>query len=239
MRAIIVAGGRGDRLQPITDNIPKPMIEVAGKPILFHIIELFKKYGITEFIITLCYLPESITSYFGNGEKFGVKIDYVFEDLNSPLGTAGAIKSAKKFINETFIVTYADILRELDIKKMLGFHEKKQAFATLNIYKREARGTKSMIIIDKDSQVIRFVERPLLNPVSDDFIWANGSFYIFEPKIFDLIPENQKSDFGSDIFPKLLEIKKTIYGYPTIGYFIDIGNIEKLELARKTFKKYL
>lgn len=235
MKAMIVAGGRGERLRPLTDKIPKPMIEISEKPILLHIIELLKENGISEIIITLCYLPDVITSFFGNGEKFGVSIKYLFEDPDFPLGTAGAINSAKEFIDGAFIVTYADILRELDVKKMIDFHNKQKPFATINVYKRQGKDTKSMVILDSDNKVVEFIERPEV--VIEDEIWVNGSFYIFEPEIFDYIEKNKKSDFGSEIFPNLIKSQKTVLAFPTDGYFVDIGNMEKLEYARKTFQK--
>lgn len=235
MKVVIIAGGRGERLRPITDKIPKPMVNVKGKPVLLHIINHFKSYGITDFILALCYLPEVITNYFGNGERFGVKIEYTWEDPAKPLGTAGAITLAKKIISDTFIVTYADILRELNIKKMVDLHQQSKAFATLNVYKRESQNAKSMVIIDNKNRVVRFIERPDATELKENYIWANGSFYIFEPQIFNFISKNTSSDFGKDIFPKILNAKKRLYAYPTTDYFIDIGNMEKLKLARRTF----
>ena len=235
MKVIIVAGGVGERLRPLTNNTPKPMIEVGGKPILLHIIELLKKNGISELILALCFLPEVITSFFGNGKKFGVKIEYTFEDPKLPLSTAGAISLSRKLINDTFIVTYSDILRELDIKKMIAFHKKSKALATLNIYKRVSLDAKSVIFIDDRNRIIKFIERPKAEDMKEDLIWANGSFYIFEPEVFNFIPEEKKIDFGSYVFPKLLKSEKSLYGFPSDGYFVDIGNMEKLRYARNTF----
>lgn len=237
MKAIIVAGGRGERLKPITDNIPKPMIEVDGKPIILNIIELLKKNGVKDIIIALCFLPEVITNFFGDGKKFGVNIEYIYEDSKKPLGTAGAISLARDLIDDTFIVTYADILRDLDIKKMIAFHKKNKSFATINVYKRKSGNAKSLVVIDKKKMTVKFIERPKLSDLIDEYIWVNGSFYIFEKEIFGFIPNNKKLDFGLDIFPKLLKLKKEIVAYPTEGYFVDIGNLKKLELARKTFKR--
>ena len=233
MKAIIIAGGIGERLKPITNSIPKPMVEVNGKPILLHIINLLKKHGIKDFIIALCYLPNVITEFFGNGKKFGVSIAYTYEDPDSPLGTAGAISMARDLISDTFIVTYGDILRDLDVKKMIDFHNRKRAFATINIYERKSKDAKSMVVIDINKKVLKFTERPEQTK-KQEYIWANGSFYIFEPEIFNFIPENKKSDFGAGIFPKITALKK-VYAYPTTGYFVDIGNLEKLEYARKTY----
>ncbi len=237
MKAIIVAGGRGKRLKPLTNKIPKPMVKVLGKPILLHIIELLKKNGVKNFIIALCFSPEVITQFFGDGKKFGVKIKYTYENPKKPLGTAGAISLARDLIDDTFIVTYADILRELNIKKMVQFHDKNKSFITLNVYKRESTNAKSKVVIDDQHRVIKFIERPKEDELIDDYVWTNGSFYILEPEIFKFIPENKKSDFGSDIFPKLLASKKAFYTYTTTDYFIDIGDLKKLELARRTFKR--
>ena len=235
MKAIIVAGGRGERLRPITNSIPKPMVEVDGKPILLHIVKHLKQNGIKDFIIALCFLPEVITNFFGDGSKFGVSIRYTYEDPKKPLGTAGAITLAKSFINKTFIVTYADILRDLDIKQMITFHKSNKALATLNIYKRPSIGAKSQIFIKKDI-IIQFIERPIETGHKKKFLWTNGSFYILEPEIFKHIPDNKRVDFGFDIFPKL-SLEKKVFAYKTTDYFIDIGSLEKLEFARISFPK--
>ncbi|MBI2476196.1 MAG: nucleotidyltransferase family protein [Candidatus Taylorbacteria bacterium] len=278
MKAIIVAGGKGERLRPFTDTTPKPMLEVGGKPILFHTVDLLKSHGVKDFIIALCHLPEKVVSYFGDGSKFGVRIAYTHEDPKNPLGTAGAITLAKKFIigptqsdavrgaseacdqsvciytaganersneemrrlrksyiKESFIVTYADIVRELDVTKMIEGHKKTKAFATLNVYKREGPDPKSMIKFDDTNRILEFIERPTVKDTRGEPVFVNGSFYVLEPEIFDFIPESLKSDFGADIYPKLLASKKALYAYPTTGYFIDIGNLQKLESARKTF----
>jgi mannose-1-phosphate guanylyltransferase/phosphomannomutase len=233
MKAIIVSGGKGERLRPLTYTLPKPMIEVAGKPVLEHIINLFKKNGIIDFIISVYYLPEKITKYFGDGKKFGVNIEYIYEKENFPLGTAGNIRAAKELIDSTFIVTYADILRDLSIINMVKFHKNKKSFATLNIYKRFGPNPKSMVLFNKNKKIASFVERPKPEELHDNFVWSNGSFYIFEPSIFDFIPQNTFSDFGKDVFPKLLKERKDLFAFPSTGFFIDIGNYEKLEKARK------
>lgn len=236
IKVVIVAGGKGERLQPLTNFIPKPMAEVNGKPILEHIIELFKKYGFTDFVLCLCYLPEIITNYFGDGRKFGVKITYTLENPDNPLGTAGAITLAKDLIEDTFIVTYADILRDLDIRKMMAFHRRNDSFATLNVYRRESKDAKSRILFDNRKQIVKFFERPSKDKLIEDYIWVNGSFYILDPKIFDFIPINKKSDFGTDIFPELLNSKK-LYAFCSDNYFIDVGDLKKLKTACETSSK--
>ncbi len=235
MKAVIVAGGRGVRLKPITDRLPKVMTEVAGKPILEHNLDLLKKNGINDFIFSLCYLPEPIVSHFGDGSKFGVKISYIFEKAGKALGTAGAVFGAKKFVKDTFIVTYGDILRDLDTRKMIDQHWKNKVIATIAVYKNSHSNPKSVIEIDRNNRVIKFTERPV-NISNRKTIWSNASFYIFEPEIFDFIPSTVKSDFGHDIFPNLVKSKKQICTFISDGYFIDIGDSNKLSSARKTFR---
>jgi mannose-1-phosphate guanylyltransferase/phosphomannomutase len=235
MKAIIVAGGRGERLRPITDKIPKPMVEVRGKTILEHTIDLLKNNGISDLIMALCYLPEVIVDYFGNGKKFGVNIKYTFEDPNYPLGSAGAIRESEKFIDNDFIVTYADILRKLDVKEMIKYHQKNNLTATINVYKRYGSDPKSMITINANNSVVNFIERPAPDEIKDDFVFANASFYIFKKKIFNFIRKDAPVDFGKDVFPLMIKNHEPINAFESDDYFIDIGNLEKLEKARETF----
>lgn len=235
LQAIIVAGGKGERLRPLTNTTPKPMVEVAGKPLLEHTLDLLKSYGIRRFIFALCYLPEVITSYFKDGAKFGVNISYTYEDPNFPLGTAGAISEAKRFIEGTFLVTYADILRELNVPEMVSSHNENRAFATLNVYQHRGANFKSILEFSKDRRLIKFTELSTSSVLETGYVWSNGSFYVFEPEIYDFIPEKEKVDFSIDIFPRLLSMKKKIQVYPSSKYFIDIGTPEKLEEARRTF----
>ena len=233
MKAIIIAGGRGERLRPLTDKIPKPMIKIGDKPLLEHTIMLLKKNGITNIIIALCYMPEQIKNYFGNGSKFGVKISYTIEDIKLPLGTAGAIIPARDLISDTFIVTYADILRELDIVKMIASHKKSESVATINTYKHTGHNFKSSLKFDKNNILKNFTELEKSERLKGKFSWSNGSFYIFEPEIFKYISKNQKVDFSRDVFPILMNLNKKISVFPSDGYFIDIGTLKTLEKARK------
>lgn len=235
MKAIIVAGGRGERLKPITDKIPKPMVDVNGKTILEYTIDLLKNNGISDLIMALCYLPKVIVDYFGDGKKFGVKIQYTFEDPNYPLGSAGAIRESEKFIDDDFIVTYADILRKLDVKEMIKHHQNNNSTATINVYKRYGSDPKSMITIDANDKVVDFKERPTLDEIKDEYVFANASFYIFKKKIFDFINKDGPVDFGKDVFPLMIKRNEQINVFKSDDYFIDIGNLEKLQRARETF----
>lgn len=236
MKAIIVAGGRGERLKPLTNNIPKPMVEIRGKPLLEHILNLLKKNGVKDFIFALCYLPELIVEYFGDGTKLGVKIAYTFEDPNLPFGTAGSILPAKNLISDTFIVTYADIIRDLEIKEMILFHKSSESLTTINVYKHTGNNFKSQIKFNKNNLLSSFQEFKAGRKPGKEVNWSNGSFYIFEKEIFKYIPSNKKSDFGKDIFPKLIKANKKVKIFPSLGYFLDIGTKESLQKIQQDLK---
>lgn len=235
MQAIIVAGGRGERLKPITDNIPKPMVEVQGKTILGHTIDLLRNNGVTDLILALCYLPDVIIDHFGNGEKFGVNIQYTLEDPQCPLGTAGAIRESQKFITNDFIVTYADILRKLDVSEMIKQHKRMNSLATINVYKRYGKDPKSMVLFDSTNMINAFKERPSVEEIGEKYVWSNGSFYIFNRNVFEYIENDGPIDFGKNVFPAMISNGEKVYAYKTEDYFIDIGTLAKLEEARVTF----
>jgi len=235
MQAIIVAGGRGERLKPLTNKVPKPMVEVGGKSILEHTINLLKSNGVTDLILALCYLPNVIVNYFGDGKKFGVSIRYTFEEPSKPLGTAGAIKESEKYLKGDFIVTYADILRKLDISEMIKELLFKKSLATINVYRRYGIDPKSMVVFDKNNLITAFKERPSLDEIRGDFVWANGSFYVLNKNVFDYIKDSKSIDFGRDVFPAMIKNEGKIYAFKSDRYFIDIGNLDKLEKARKEF----
>lgn len=239
MKVVIIAGGKGERLRPLTNKIAKPMVKVGGKPILEHNLDLFKKYGFKDFIFALCYLPETITSYFGDGKKFGVEIDYTLENPEDPLGTAGAITLAKDKISDTFIVTYGDSIRVINLREMLKHHRERGAFATIGVYKRFGPNPKSSVIFNKDGLVKEFKERPTESEIRENFVWSNAAFYIFEPGIFNFIKEGKIIDFGRDVFPKLLKQGKKLYAFITYGYFIDVGTKDNLQKTNEDFKKGL
>jgi mannose-1-phosphate guanylyltransferase/phosphomannomutase len=235
MKAIIVAGGQGTRLRPLTETIPKPMVQIAGIPILEYIIRNFKKHNITDIVLALCYLPQPIIDYFGDGSKFGVSVTYTFEDQNTPLGTAGAILPAKKYIDETFIVTYADTLRDLDITKMISEHRQSGSIVTIKTYKHTGENFKSSLVFT-DTTLTAFTELPTSTTLTDAFVWSNGSLYILEPEIFSYINENGSTDFAKDVFQRLLKEGKRISVFPYEGYFIDIGTFKTLKQAEDDIK---
>lgn len=221
MKAIIMAGGEGSRLRPLTCDLPKPMVNVANKPIMEHIINLLKNYGITEIGVTLMYLPQKIRDYFGNGSSFGVNLHYFIED--SPLGTAGSVKNAENFLNETFVVISGDSLTNMNLQKAMEFHKKKESKATLILTKVDVPLEYGVVITNRDGSVSGFHEKPSWGEVFSDTV--NTGTYILEPEVLEYIDTGKKADFSQDLFPALLSLKEPMYGFVTHDYWCDIGDL--------------
>ena len=230
---VIVAGGRGVRLGSLTDDVPKPMIRVVGRPVLEHILQMFYFYGFRKFVFSVCYKKEAIIDYFGDGKKFGVEINYVYEDESKPLGNAGGIGLARDYIDNTFVVTFGDVLRCVDIKKVFEFHEKKKGMATVHVFKKAVKQASSMVLFDDDNRVLRFVERPDVSKIKRDFVWQSSSFFIMDPDSIDFFENGRFQDFGCDIFPKMIKDKKKIFACLVDDYHIDVGTPELLAQAEK------
>jgi len=223
MKAIIMAGGEGTRLRPLTCNIPKPMMPIMDKPVMEYAVELLKKNGITDIGVTLQYLPDEITSYFGDGKDFGVNMRYFIEE--TPLGTAGSVKNAENFLDDTFIVISGDALTDIDLSKAIAYHKKKQAIATLVLKEVPVPLEFGVVVTDNNGKVTGFLEKPSWSEVFSDKV--NTGIYILEPEIFNYFEQEQKFDFSNDLFPILLHDKKPMFGYVAEGYWCDIGNIEQ------------
>lgn len=234
MKVVVTAGGKGERLRPLTNNIPKPMILVQGKPVLEHIIGYLKEQGFENFILTLCYKGKVIKDYFGDGSKFGVKLDYTWENEDEPLGTAGGVGLARNRLNEPFIVICGDALRSLDFSKVLKAHQEKNAFATMTLHKPKDENITSLVRFDKNWKLLGFIERPTPEQLAgEDKIYMNSSFYVFTPEIFKYIPEGERVDFGYDVWPKVLANNEDVFVFPTEDYVLDIGTPEKFAEAQR------
>ncbi len=221
MKAIIMAGGEGSGLRPLTCTRPKPMVRLLDKPVIEYTISLLKKYQITDIGITTHYLSREIIDYFGDGSEFGVCISYFVE--RSPMGTAGSIKNALSFVDDTFLVIGGDSLTDIDISDAVEFHKKNSSLATLVLKKSDAPLERGVVVTDKNGKILHFVEKPDWDGVVSDTV--NTGIYILEPEIFDLAPNMKVCDFSLDLFPKLLHEKKSLYGYCANGYWCDIGDI--------------
>ncbi|MDR1695229.1 MAG: NDP-sugar synthase [Endomicrobium sp.] len=219
MKAFVLAAGAGTRLRPLTYDMPKPMIPVAGKPALHYTFENLKKYGFKDVCVNLYYCPGAIVNYFRDNNP-GINIKYSVEE--KLLGTAGAIKRQEKFFDKTFVVMSGDGLTDINLKKALEFHKKNKSVATIVLKEVDARFEYGITLTGKNGKIKSFVEKPKWKDVYADTV--NTGIYIFEPEIFKYIPSGKFFDFGTDVFPNLLK-KKKIYGYVMKEYWTDIGNI--------------
>ncbi len=229
MKALFLAGGRGSRLKPLTDTIPKPMVPIMNKPLLERKMISLKKCGITEVVVSSCYKSSHIENYFGTGEKLGLKIEYIVEDM--PLGTGGAIKKAGADVKETFVVFNSDILSDIDIKKMLDLHKKSHALATIAVTEVKNPSSYGVIDFDEEGYAKSFIEKP--EPGKNSSNKINAGIYILEPEILKEISNNKVVSVERDIFPKLLKKGHKIAVYDDKGYWIDIGTIKKYLQAHK------
>lgn len=223
MKALILVGGEGTRLQPLTCNIPKAMVPILNRPFLEHLLRYLEKHGVRDIILAMGYIPDLIQSHLGNGAQFGVQITYVVEE--SPLGTAGAVKNAGTFLDGPFIVLNGDILTEIDLTDMIKHHREIKPQASIALTPVDNPTAYGVVETDARGTVQRFVEKPGWDKVTTNMI--NAGIYILEPEVLAHIPAGTPFMFERHVFPQLLEMGKLIYGYPSDAYWIDIGTPEK------------
>ncbi len=221
MLAIILAGGRGERLRPLTDKLPKPLLPVKGKPLVEWLIGLLKKHGIDEIVICGHYMFDKIKEQIGDGEKFGIKIIYFYED--TPLGTGGAMKNAESMISDTIVVIYGDIFTNINIKKLLEFHEKKKADATIVLHESDHPKDSDAVEINSNNKIIRILGR------GTNARLTKSSIYVLEPVIFKYMNGmNEKFSFEDDVLPIVIKECK-VFGYIADEPIKDIGTLERYE----------
>jgi len=231
MKALILAGGEGTRLKEITKGIPKPMVRIGNLPLIEHQINLLKEHNIKEVVVLTCYLSEIIEGYFKDGSDRGMHITYVKEE--SPLGTAGAIKKIENQLKEDFIVVYGDIMLEMDITRLLDFHNNKNSLCTLAVHPNNHPFDSDLIEIDDNQRIIAFHSKPHdENKYFRNLVSA--CLYVMSPLILGYVEKNLKADFGRDIFPKVIQ-KETLYAYNTAEYLKDIGTLERLADAERDY----
>jgi mannose-1-phosphate guanylyltransferase / phosphomannomutase len=232
MKAVVMAGGEGSRLRPLTSNRPKPLVPIGNRPIMEHILYLLQKHGIREVVSTLFYLSDEIQSYFGDGSDFGVSMSYSIE--NRPLGTAGSVKLAEdQLCNETFVIISGDALTDCDLTQAIAFHRAKGSLATLVLARVPNPLDFGVVITDEDSRITRFLEKPGWSEVFSDTV--NTGIYILEPSVFDMMEPNRNYDWSSDIFPRILESGQPIYGYVMDGYWADVGSLTQYREANEDY----
>ena len=232
MKVIILAGGKGTRMGSLTESIPKPMALLAGKPVLEHQINFLKSYGLTDVFMLLGHKGEIIEKYFKDGKEWGVKIKYFFDP--KPLGTAGSLKEIEKFISEPFLLCYGDTMIDIDLRQFINFHNKKQYVASLVVHPNDHPKDSDLLDINSENYVTSFFPKPH-EGVSYLRNLVNAALYILDPEIFDFIDKGIFSDFGKDIFPKVLGRRKLISAYNTTEYIKDIGTPERLLEVEKDF----
>jgi mannose-1-phosphate guanylyltransferase / phosphomannomutase len=222
-----MAGGEGTRLRPLTSNQPKPMVPVAGKPCMQHIIELLRRHGMTDIVVTVAYLPQVIRGYFDDGGALGVELHYSVEER--PLGTAGSVKNAEELLDETFLVISGDALCDFDLAALVDSHRASGAVATLALKSVDNPLEFGVVIVDSDGRVERFLEKPSWGQVFSDTI--NTGVYVLEPEVLRAVPPGIPYDFSKQLFPDLLERGKPLRGHVSEGYWQDIGNLDQYRQA--------
>ena len=228
MKAVILAGGLGTRLQPYTNSLPKPMLPLGEKPILEHLIEWIKKNGVKEIVLCVSYLRKKIEDYFGDGKRFGVKIEYAIS--KKPLATAGQLKTAEKFIDDTFVCLYGDSIYNFSLKNMISHHKRKKSTVTMSLYGYKFNMKYGVIDTTNTGRVTAWNEKPELSAK------INMGCYVMEPEVFQLIPKNKQ--YGMDnVIQKALSKKKKISSVISKKGFIDIGDKETYEKTNQEYKK--
>jgi NDP-sugar pyrophosphorylase family protein len=224
MKAIILVGGQGTRMRPLTDHLPKNIVPLCGTSFLTYQIEYLKKAGIKEIVFSIGYRPQDIKKVYGNGRKLGVQIHYAVE--KEPLGTAGAVKNAEKFVKGSpVVVLNGDILTDIPLKKMIGFHRKNKNIATLGLFRVEDPTAYGLVLLDSKARITQFLEKPTATEAVTDTI--NAGVYVFEPDVFNFIPAGVNYSAERGLFPGLLQAKQLFGGFVWKGYWQDIGTPRK------------
>lgn len=227
-KAVIMAGGFGTRLRPLTLEIPKPMVPILNVPMMGHIVNLLKKHNITDIKSLLYFQPDKITGYFENGSDFGITMSY--KHAEADYGTAGAVKFANTDLKERCIVISGDVLTDFDLTQAIEFHKSKNSIATILLTRVQSPIEYGIVITETDGRIVRFLEKPSWGQVFSDTI--NTGIYILEPEALDLIPYKEDFDFSKDLFPLMLEKNMPLYGYVAEGYWRDVGNLSEYQTAQ-------
>jgi NDP-sugar pyrophosphorylase family protein len=243
MHAVILAAGNGERLKPLTDSIPKPMIPIADKPVLEYLVTLCRKHGVEDISVNTSYLPKKITEHFGDGKRFGVNMRYSYEP--QLLGTAGALNNFKHLIDEPFFVIYGDNITDLNLSDMLEQHKKQNAFASIYLYKErmaDANTTPGRVVINPNRSIEAIIENPneeqihSLEAIGDELKFSNSGIYTLDNKIFDLIPQGY-ADFPKQVFQEVLKSGRKMYGHLAECYIREVGQMHRYLKAKEEVEK--
>lgn len=223
MKAMILAAGVGSRLDPLTRNLPKPLVPIVNRPVMEHIVRLLKKHGFTNIMVNLHYLGDQIEKHFGDGSDLGVQLHYSYED--QLWGDAGSVKRVEDFLrDDTFLVVGGDDLADIDITRLLKTHREKGALATIALSLVDDPSEYGIVLMNEEGRITRFLEKPKGEVIFSNT--ANTGMYLFEPEVFDQIPRGTFYLFGKSFFPQLLEHKRPLYGHLTAAYWKDVGNLD-------------
>jgi mannose-1-phosphate guanylyltransferase / phosphomannomutase len=230
MRAVVMAGGQGTRLRPLTSNQPKPMLPIVGRPMMQHVLRLARRHGITDCVATVQFLASVVRNYFGDGSDLGVSLSYVTEQ--EPLGTAGSVKNAQALLTDRFLVLSGDALTDVDLTDLIAFHEARGAAVTVTLKRVEDPLEFGIVILGQDGRIERFLEKPGWGEVFSDTI--NTGIYVIEREVLDHVPDDEEYDFSKQLFPRLLEMGVPMYGYVTDRFWTDVGTIESYMAAHRS-----
>ncbi|MCL2102935.1 MAG: sugar phosphate nucleotidyltransferase, partial [Syntrophorhabdaceae bacterium] len=223
MKAVVMAGGFGTRLRPLTESLPKPMAYVANRPMMEHIVRLLGRQGVREQEVLLYFFPEKISSYFGDGSSWGVSMNHITAE--GDYGTAGAVKSSEAALNETFLVISADIITDFDLVRAIEFHKEQKAAVTIVLTRVSNPLQYGIVVTEEDGRIVRFLEKPSWSEGFTDTI--NTGIYIIEPEVLSLIPSKKNFDFSKNLFPLMMKRKDRLFGYVADGYWKDVGNLDE------------
>jgi len=230
IRAMVMAAGAGTRLQPLTYDVPKPMVPVCNRPVLEYTIENLRAHGIHEMVFNLHSHPEQVRQHFGDGTAFGVSIQYSSEPVL--MGTAGGVKKVESFLKgNTFLVMSGDGLTRVNLTALLQFHQHRSSMATMGLKAVDSRFEYGVTITNATGRIQRFIEKPLWSDVFSNQV--NTGIYAFEPSVLKKIPARKNYDFGNQVWPKLLSAKAPIYGFEVQSYWCDVGNLIEYRRAQR------
>ena len=229
MKAVVMAGGEGTRLRPMTSSMPKPLLPVANRPIMEHVLRLLRQHGLSEVVVTVQFLASLVRNYFGDGEELGMVLHYANEEV--PLGTAGSVKNAEDLLSgDSFVVISGDALTDIDLSALIAYHKEKGALVTVCLTRVQDPVEFGITITDDEGRVERFLEKPTWGQVFSDTV--NTGIYVMEPEVFDYVPAGKSVDWSSEVFPQLLAEGKPVYGYVAEGYWEDVGTHESYVKAQ-------
>lgn len=235
MKAIVLAAGRGSRLRPLTDRVPKPMVPVAGRPLLEHVVRLLARHGFDDLVVNLHHLPEAIRGHFGDGSAFGVSIQYSLEE--ELLGTAGAVRRvAAAFAGDSFLVYYADNLTNADLTALWRDHVERAVAATVGLLWMPDPAGRGIVGLDGASFIDRWIEKPSTRQVFDDYL-INGGIYALRPQVLEAIPAHGAPDFARDVFPRLLASGAKLYGHRLRGRLLSTDTRERYEATLREVER--